>query len=91
MLRALAIVAAVLAVGCGGAALPDADAPGAVVLRERCTGCHRLYAPGTMTAEMWKIQVDRMRTQFAQRGMPWLTPTEEQALMTYLTSHAGTS
>jgi hypothetical protein len=32
-----------------------------------------------------------MRGQFAQRGLPWLTPAEEQALLDYLTAHAGTS
>ena len=92
MLRTLAALAAALASACGAPpALPDPDSPGAIVLRERCNGCHRVYAPATMTAEMWKVQVERMRDQFARRGVPWLTPTEEQALMTYLTAHAGTS
>ena len=40
--------------GCG-AALPDNDAQGARVLRERWAGCHRLYAPGSMTIEMSKL------------------------------------
>jgi hypothetical protein len=44
-----------------------------------------------MTAAMWRLQVARMRSQFAQRGLPWLTPAEEQALLDYLTAHAGTS
>jgi diheme cytochrome c len=77
-----------LAAACGGT-LPDPQAPGAVVMRERCGGCHRLYAPETMTVEMWKFQVERMRTEFARRGVPWLAPGEEQALLEYLTSHAG--
>ena len=78
-----------LAAGCGPT-LPEADAPGARVLRERCTGCHRLYAPGTMTFEMWTVQVDRMRAELARRGMPWLAPDEERALLDYLRAHAGT-
>ena len=79
-----------LAAGCG-AALPDPDTPGARILRERCTGCHRLYAPGTMTLEMWRVQIERMRVLFAQRGLPWLTRDEERALLDYLTAHAGSS
>ena len=90
MLKALVLLAAVLAAGCSPA-LPDPDSPGAVVLRERCAGCHRVYAPGSMTAEMWKIQVERMRVQYDHRGLPWLTPAEQRTLMDYLTAHAGTS
>jgi hypothetical protein len=44
-----------------------------------------------MTAEMWKLQLERMRVLFAQRGMPWLTPDEERTLLDYLTAHAGSS
>jgi hypothetical protein len=61
------------------------------VLRERCAGCHRLSAPGSMTLEMWKVQLDRMRGLYAQRGLPWLTPGEERALLDYLTAHAGSA
>ena len=77
-----------MALGCGPA-LPDPDAPGAVVLRERCGGCHRVFAPGSMTLEMWKVQIERMRGEFARRGMPWLAPAEERTLLDYLAAHAG--
>ena len=80
----------VLAAGCG-ASLPEPDAAGARVLRERCAGCHRLYAPGSMTLAMWQVQLGRMREEFARRGMPWLTPDEERVLLQYLAAHAGTS
>ncbi len=89
MLRRLVPLLA-LAAGCGPT-LPDADAPGARVLRERCVGCHRLYAPGSMTLAMWKVQIGRMREEFARRGMPWLVPDEERALLDYLAAHAGRS
>jgi len=81
---------ALLAVGCG-TKLPDTDAPGAVVMRERCTGCHGVYAPASMTLEMWKVQLARMRAEFARRGIPWLNPEEERALLAYLGLYAGTS
>jgi hypothetical protein len=80
----------VLGAGCGDA-LPDPQAPGARVLAARCGGCHRVYAPGTMTLEMWKVQLARMRALFSERGVPWLSPDEERALLDYLGAHAGTS
>lgn len=76
--------------GCGGS-LPDPESPGAHVLVTRCGGCHRVYAPGSMTAEMWRFQLGRMRALFADRGIPWLGPDDEHALLDYLIAHAGTS
>ena len=61
------------------------------MLRERCAGCHGVPMPGSMTFEMWMVQVDRMRSIFAQRGLPWLTPEERSALDAYLRAHAGTA
>ena len=58
-------------------------------MQARCIGCHRLYAPESMTLEMWRLQVGRMREHFARRGFPWLTPDEESALLDYLAAHAG--
>ena len=86
----LALAAFVLAIGCG-ADLPDPQSPGAVVLRDRCGGCHRPFLPGTMTIDMWKMQLGRMHELFAQRGIPWLSGAEERALLEYLTAHAGAS
>jgi hypothetical protein len=82
------LFAAVLAAACSSA-LPEENDPGAVVLRTRCGGCHRVFAPGTMTIETWKFQMGRMHAEFARRGIPWLTPDEEAALLAYLGRHAG--
>lgn len=71
-------------------ALPDPETPGARVLRARCAGCHRVYPPASMTAAMWQFQVERMRAEFARRGLPWLAPEEERVLLEYLAAHAGT-
>ncbi len=73
--------------GCGSS-LPDPDSPGAHVYVERCGGCHRLSAPGTMTIAMWRFQVDRMRDEYARRGRPWLTPDEERTLLDWLARQA---
>ena len=80
----------VVAVGCAPS-LPDPETPGARILVARCGGCHRIYPPSLMTAEMWRYQVARMQALFAQRGVPWLSPAEEQALLDYLAAHAGSS
>ena len=85
----LAGVALLVAFGCGSP-LPDPDAPGARVIRERCASCHGVYAPGSMTFEMWTVQLERMRRLFAQRGLPWLPPDDEAVLVAYLRAHAGT-
>ena len=86
----LVVGLAVAVAGCGGS-LPDPESPGARVLATRCGGCHRVYAPGSMTAEMWRFQLGRMRALFTDRGIPWLAPDDERALLDYLTVHAGTS
>ena len=72
------------------APLPEPESPGARVLAARCGGCHRLYAPGSMTIAMWDVQLGRMRALFAQRGILWLAPADEETLRTYLAKHAGT-
>ena len=70
--------------------LPEPDSMGARVLAARCGGCHRLYAPSSMTTAMWDVQLARMHALFQQRGVPWLAPAEEQALRDYLAKYAGT-
>ena len=90
VLPGLAVGLVLVGAGCG-ASLPDPESPGARVLVARCGGCHRVYAPGSMTAEMWRFQVGRMRGLFADRGIPWLAPGDERALLDYLTAHAGSS
>ncbi len=83
---------ALLAAGLGAACnprLPDPDSPGARLYAERCTGgCHRIYAPGLMTGEMWKIQLDRMQGELVRRGLPPLTPEEYALVLDYLQRHS---
>ena len=85
------LIAAVLALGAIAcdARLPEPESEGARVVRERCNGCHRIYAPSGMTFEMWKLQVARMRDKYTQAGRPWLTPDEERVLLDYLRHYAG--
>jgi hypothetical protein len=82
----LALGIALLATGCD-ARLPDANSPGARLYAARCTGCHRLYAPGVLTSEMWKIAVARMQGELARRGLPPLSADEQALLVEYLGQH----
>lgn len=74
--------------GCD-AKLPDPESPGAVLYAQRCNGCHRLYAPGLLKAEMWKVMVDRMQGELVRRGLPPLTPGERKIMMAYLEKHSS--
>lgn len=76
-------LAAITALGCQ-TELPEPTSPGATLYRTRCQGCHRLYHPGTMTAAMWRVQVERMQGEFARRGMAQLSPGELELVLGYL-------
>jgi len=86
--RWLAAVATAGALAGCDAELPDPDSPGARLYAERCGGCHRLYAPGSMTAEMWRVQVERMHGDMARQTGATLSPTETALLMDYLRQHS---
>lgn len=74
--------------GCD-ARLPDAEAAGAVLYAERCRGCHRLYAPGLLKPEMWKVMIDRMQGEIVRRGLPPLTAEERKVMLAYLEEHGS--
>ena len=70
------------------APLPESESRGAQLYAQRCSGCHRPHAPGTMTAAMWTFQVERMQGEMVRRGMPPLRPDERVAILKYLTRHS---
>jgi hypothetical protein len=88
VLGALALAGALAGCGGGDGGIPDATSPGAQVLLTRCGVCHRIHSPGSMTFAMWEYQLQRMHGIFEQRGVPWLTPEQEQQLRAYLATHA---
>ena len=69
-------------------ALPESDSPEAKLYQRKCSGCHRIYAPGVLTAEMWSFMVARMEKEFHRRGIPPLTEKEKQAILGYLQLHS---
>ncbi len=70
-------------------ALPDPESPGAELYRTRCGGCHRLYAPATLTAAMWEMQLERMDREMARRGVRPLDTAERDTVLRYLQAHGS--
>jgi mono/diheme cytochrome c family protein len=70
------------------ARLPAPDSPGARLYANRCAGCHRLYAPGSMTGPMWGLTVERMQGELARRGVAPLTAEQQTTLLAYLERHS---
>ncbi|MBP1686041.1 MAG: hypothetical protein H6Q33_2184 [Deltaproteobacteria bacterium] len=79
---------AVLALAGCNAKLPEPDSPGARLYAERCGTCHRIYAPTSLTFEMWKVQVERKQGVMVRQGLPPLTPDERDVLLAYLKRHS---
>jgi hypothetical protein len=84
----LAVAGVVLAAGCVGP-LPEQGTPDAALYEARCGTCHRAFRPHTLTASMWKIQVDRMNTKYRANGMLPPTPAEREKIVAYLVRNAG--
>jgi mono/diheme cytochrome c family protein len=84
------IVFLVLVLSTGGCqtSLPEPESQSAQLYQQRCAGCHRLYAPGVLRAEMWDVMLTRMEVEFARRGMPPLQPEEKKTILDYLQKHS---
>jgi hypothetical protein len=75
-------------VGCD-ASLPEPESPAAQLYQRRCSGCHRLYAPQVLTAEMWQFMIARMEQQLQRQGRPPLSEEERQTILHYLQKHSN--
>lgn len=83
-------LALVWSIGTGcSPSVPEADTPAARLYVNRCGGCHQLHAPGSLTAAMWDMQVERMQGELVRRGIPPLSKDERQTLLTYLHRHSA--
>jgi Dihaem cytochrome c len=85
---AICFLIAILVSSCD-AALPEPDSPAAHLYRQRCSACHRLYAPQLLTAEMWGYTVSRMEQEMLRRRVPPLKADEKQTILEYLQKHAN--
>lgn len=73
------------------ASLPDSESPAAQLYRQRCSACHRLYAPELLTAEMWGYMIPRMEQEMLRGRVPPLKAEEKQTILEYLQQHANKS
>lgn len=90
MLAAFAIALAIASGGCRNAPLPEQGSAAEHLYARRCGSCHKAYAPSSMTAAMWEMQVDAMEPKIAQSGLPPLSEGERRAILNYLERNAGT-
>jgi hypothetical protein len=81
-------VTALTFVGCDRA-LPEEGGPAARLYTARCGSCHQAYAPRSLTAAMWEIQVTTMQAKMAAAGQAPLTPEENRTILDYLRRNAG--
>jgi hypothetical protein len=88
-LRWSLVVAAALSVTGCNPKLPEPESAGAKLYAARCNSCHRVFAPGSLKFEMWKVQVERMQGELVRHGLPPLTPDERNVLLDYLKRHSG--
>jgi hypothetical protein len=75
-------------IGCN-ASLPEPESQAARLYQQRCSGCHRLYAPSILTSEMWQFMLVRMDQEFQRRGLPPLSAEERQTILDYLQKHSS--
>lgn len=75
-------------VGCN-VSLPEPESPAAQLYQQRCSMCHRLYAPSLLTADMWQFMLARMEIEMQRRRVPLPTPEERTAILDYLQKHAN--
>ncbi len=88
-LRSL-LVACLLLAGCQKSqSLPEQGTYAQQLYVERCGSCHRPYSPRSMTAAMWEMQMEVMRTRIVQAGESPLTPEQNRIILDYLRRNAG--
>ena len=75
-------------IGCN-ASLPEPESPAAQLYQQRCSGCHRLYAPSVLTPAMWQLIVVRMELELQRRSLPPLQPEERQTILDYLRKYSN--
>jgi mono/diheme cytochrome c family protein len=89
---AILLLAAALAAGasaCTRKPLPEQGTYAERIYANRCGGCHAPFPPAAMTSAMWQMQVRMMQERIARAGMPPLTEDQREAILDYLTRHAG--
>ena len=69
--------------------LPEQNTAAAQLYARRCGQCHRAYAPGSLSAAMWQVQVEMMEAKMRQYRVPPLNNQERDTILSYLTRNAA--
>jgi mono/diheme cytochrome c family protein len=69
--------------------LPEQNTAAAQLYAHRCGQCHRAYAPGSLSAAMWQVQVQMMEAKMHQYRVPPLNDRERDTILSYLTRNAA--
>jgi len=87
----LSVLALILGVGGSGcnASLPEPESSAAQLYKQRCSACHRVYAPSLLTAEMWNVMVARMEQEMRRSGGPPLSTDDRRQILDYLQKHSS--
>ncbi|HEV3115316.1 MAG TPA: hypothetical protein VGY99_32950 [Candidatus Binataceae bacterium] len=83
-----ALVLMLLAVAGCDRPLPEQNTAAAQLYASRCGQCHRAYAPGSLSAAMWQVQVQMMEGKMLQNRVSPLTNQERDTILSYLTRNA---
>jgi Dihaem cytochrome c len=85
-----ALIVAIAAFACAcNRPLPEAHTEAAELYANRCGQCHRAYAPSSLPAAMWEVQVQMMDAKMRQLNVPPLTAQERQTILSYLARNAA--
>ena len=68
--------------------LPEPESESAQLYMRRCSGCHRLYRPQLLTADMWDFMLSRMDEEFQRLNRPPLQGQERKSVRQYLHKHS---
>jgi hypothetical protein len=86
--RAAALVAVAVCHAACSRPLPEAGTPSADLYAARCSGCHRAYAPSSLTLATWLMVLPRMEQRLAAAGQA-LTADEQRLIVDYLRRNAA--
>ena len=88
-MNALILMLMLLAVAGCNRPLPEQNSAPAQLYASRCGQCHSAYAPGSLSAAMWQVQVQMMEVKMQQYRVPPLTNEERDTILNYLARNAA--
>ncbi|MDX1810504.1 MAG: hypothetical protein R3240_01030, partial [Gammaproteobacteria bacterium] len=69
--------------------LPEADSPGALILKTNCSQCHGAPNPNVHKADEWPNVVNRMELHRLRKAYAEIPKSDEQILIAYLQKYSA--